>query len=233
MDEESRLPKKHVLSVDISNQGTAITPADLEKYFRHLSIFNVHYDANAQIIQLNPGLPRVLAFNETGFNGTGDDLYRIQGWQFLLSGGGLYGHLDFSFTAGHEDGSASPRFLSPTYNGGGGPGIRKQLKILLDFMNSLPLEKMRPDNSIVVGGADRWSVLAWGDHAYAVWLPGEGPVSPLLALPAGDWRVDWVDILSGSVTSHSINASKWVTPLSGNRRGGGVALRVVRPGTAP
>ena len=80
IDEELRLPKRHVLGVDLSNQGTVVAPEDLTGDFAPLSIFNVHYDANAQILSLNPRLPKLLSFNETGFNGTGDDLYRVQGW---------------------------------------------------------------------------------------------------------------------------------------------------------
>ena len=29
----------------------------------------------------------------------------MEGWEFLLAGGGLYNNLDYSFTAGHEDGT--------------------------------------------------------------------------------------------------------------------------------
>ena len=76
-------------------------------------------------MRANPKIPRLLAFNETGFNGTAADNYRTQGWNFLLSGGGMYGNLDFSFTAGHEDGTATPRFTG-NYNAGGSPAIRAQ-----------------------------------------------------------------------------------------------------------
>lgn len=235
VDEESRLPKKHVLSVDLCNQGTVVPAAELGKYWTNVSIFNVHYDANAQILSLNPSLPRLLAFNETGFNGTADGPYRVQGWRFLLSGGGLYGNLDYSFSVGHEDGTATPKFSKSkyNYNCGGSSALRDQLAILLRFMNGLPLEKMVPDNTAVVGGAESWSVLAWPGNAYAVWLPGEGPVSPMMALPEGHWRVEWVDILSGSVTAHDIVVREWGITLTGTRRGGGVALRILRASSGP
>ena len=232
-DEESRLGKRHLLSVDLCNQGTIITSVDLERDFGNLSIFSVHYDGNAQILSLNPGLPKVLAFNETGFNRVADDLYRVQGWQFLLAGGGLYGHLDFSFTVGHEDGTATPRFLSSTYNGGGSAELRKQLRILLDFMRSIPFEKMEPDNGVVAGGAERWSALAWPGQAYAVWLPGDGPVSPLLNIPAGNWRADGIDILTGAVTSQTLAGKSWVKTFNGTRHGGGLALRILPQTTTP
>ena len=227
-DEESRLANRHLLDVDICNQGTVITQEDLEKYFGALSIFSVHYDANAEILRLNPNLPKILAFNETGFNGTKDDDYRTQGWRFLLSGGGLYGHLDFSFTVGHEDGSATPRFRNASYDGGGSAALRKQLKILLDFMHSVPFEHMLLDNGVVVGGADSWNAMVWPDHAYAIWFPGEGPIAPKVTIPKGDWCVEWVNILSGEVTSSVVSPKSWITTLNGTRRGGGVGLRVRR-----
>jgi len=231
-DEESHLTNRHLLGVDICNQGTVITQNDLEKYFGSISVFSVHYDANAEILRLNPSLPKILAFNETGFNGTKDDHYRTQGWRFLLSGGGLYGNLDFSFTVGHEDGSATPRFSNASYDGGGSATLRKQLRILSDFMHSIPFERMEADTSVVVGGADSWNALAWADHAYAVWFPGEGPFAPKVTIPRGDWRVEWIDILSGEVTSSLLSPKSWTTTLNGTRRGGGAALRILRQAPA-
>ncbi len=231
-DEETRLPSRHLLSVDLTNQGSPITQSDLSGYFAKISVFNVHYDANGQILQSNPSLPRLLAFNETGFNGAGDDFYRTQGWNFMLSGGGLYGNLDFSFVVGHEDGSGTPGFTG-SYNAGGGPAIRGQMKVLLDFMRALPLRAMKPDNGVVVGGADSWRALAGPGEAYAVWFPGEGPISPQVAVPKGQWRADWVDILTGAVTSEAFTPTTWITTLKGVRHGGGAALRIVRSGTGP
>lgn len=224
-DEESRLPKKHLLSVDLTNQGSPVPASELRDYFERVSIFNVHYDANAEILRANPKIDRLLAFNETGFNGTADDNYRTQGWNFLLSGGGLYGNLDFSFTAGHEDGTATPRFTG-NYDAGGSAAIRAQLRILLDFMHSLPLEKMHPQNDIVVGAADSWSALGSPGKAYAVWFPGEGAIAPLIAVPPGKWRAEWVDILTGAVTREDFTQVKWISKLHGVRKGGGVALRI-------
>lgn len=229
--EEAGLPKKHMMSVDYTNQGAPIPAAHLRDYFDHISSFNVHYDANAQILGDNPALDRVLAFNETGFNGTSDDGYRTQGWNFLLSGGGMYGNLDFGFTVDHEDGTATPRFTG-NYNAGGSPAIRAQLRILLDFMRLLPLEAMHPQNDVVVGGADSWRVLAAPGKAYAVWFPGEGPIEPVIAVPEGRWRAEWVDILTGAVTRESFTQTKWISTLHGTRHGGGVALCIVPESSA-
>jgi hypothetical protein len=224
-NEESRLPLKHLMSVDITNQGSSIRETELRRYFSKLSVFNVHYDANADMLRANPNLGRLLAMNETGFNGTEDTNYRTQGWNFLLSGGGLYGNLDFSFSVGHEDGTGTPRYTGD-YNAGGGAAIRAQMRILLDFMRSLPLEAMQPDNGIVVGGADSWAALAAPGKAYAVWFPGDGPIAPVIAVSAGRGRAEWVDILTGAVTTETFTQKSWISTLHGTRRGGGVALRV-------
>ncbi len=231
-DEESRLPNRHVLCVDISNQGTVITPDDLTRFFPQVDGFNVHYDANADSLTLNPSLPRYLAFNETGFNGMSDEAYRVQGWRYLLAGGAVYSHLDFSFTAGYEDGTATPVFTG-TYNAGGSPALRRQLKVLLDFMRSIPFVQMRRDDSVVVGGADSWIALAQPGVAWAFWFPGEGPITPGLALPPGWYRAEWVDILTGGVTTLHYEAREWLATLPGVRHGGGVALRVFAEDAEP
>jgi len=202
-----------------------VSADDLTRYFGQVDGFNVHYDANADSLSLNPALPRYLAFNETGFNGTGDDAYRVQGWRYLMAGGAVYSHLDFSFTVGHEDGTAVPAF-GGTYNGGGSAALRRQLKILLDFMHSIPFVHMQRDDSTVVGGADGWVALAQPGVAWAFWFPGEGPIAPGIALPPGRYRAEWVDILSGAVTVQRYEAREWVATVPGVRRGGGAALRI-------
>ena len=230
VDEETRLRRRHLLGVDVSNQGTALTPADLAGAFRNLSVFTYHYDANADSLQLNRGVARAIGFNETGFNGVRDDAYRTQGWNYLLSGGSLYGNLDFSFTVGHEDGTDTPRFSTPLYDSGGCPALRGQLAILHSFVDSLPFVRMHPDDAFVVGGADAWRALVAPGVAYAVWLPGAGPVEVTLALSPGEWRFEWVDILTGEVTAETRRHESWATKLRGERRGGGAALRVFRVG---
>ncbi len=54
---------------------------------------------------LNYSLNKVIGDHETGFKGTNDLPYRVEAWEFMLAGGGLYNHLDYSFTVGDEDGT--------------------------------------------------------------------------------------------------------------------------------
>ena len=89
---ESSLPNRHL----IANNGHA-TP--------HLSILNTHYDRDCSFVRNNYGRNLVIGYDETGFDGPDDHSYRRQGWNFLLSGGGLYDNLDWSFSVAHPDGT--------------------------------------------------------------------------------------------------------------------------------
>jgi hypothetical protein len=95
---------------------------------------------------MNWHLNKVIGDNETGFRGTNDAPYRMEGWDFLIAGGALYNNLDYSFTVGHEDGT----FVYPARQpGGGNPSFRRQMRALRDFMHDLDFVRMKPDNSII------------------------------------------------------------------------------------
>ncbi|HVY72295.1 MAG TPA: DUF6298 domain-containing protein, partial [Verrucomicrobiae bacterium] len=88
-----------------------------------VSILNFHYGSPPRAVAENFGAGRVIGDNETGFRGTNDAPYRMEGWDFILAGGGLYNNLDYSFVAGHEDGT----FVYPASQpGGGNPVFRRQ-----------------------------------------------------------------------------------------------------------
>jgi hypothetical protein len=228
VDEESRLPNRHLLSVDLTNQGYELSTRELSTVFRHIGMFNVHYDANADILKRNRAVERAFAFNETGFNGLADDAYRFQGWNFLFNGGAMYGNLDFSFTVGHEDGTATPRFLNGTYDCGGSATLRSQLAILCRFFNALPVGRMHPDNSMVIGGPDSWLGLSDPGETYAVWFPGTGSFSVQLVIPKGTWKYEWTDILSGEVRTTVDFHDTWAVQKQGVRNGGGAVLKITR-----
>src|SRR5581483_2600579 len=110
-------------------------------------------------VALNFSLERPIADDETGFRGSDDAVYRAEGWNFLLAGGGLYDNLDYSFTTEHEDGTAMPD--AP---GGGGRTLRRQLAVLKRFIDSFDLVAMRPDKSLIAGGVpDKATVQALGN----------------------------------------------------------------------
>ena len=61
-----------------------------------------------------------------------------------MAGGGVYDNLDYSYTVGHEDGTAE--IDAP---GGGGHVLREQLAILARFFDELQFVRMRPDNTVI------------------------------------------------------------------------------------
>ena len=181
---ESSLPNRHL----IANNGHA-TP--------HLSILNAHYDRDGSFVRNNYGRNLVIGYDETGFDGADDYSYRRQGWNFLLSGGGLYDNLDWSFSVAHSDGTETKWDKNL---GGGSPTLRQQLGILLAFLNSLDFISMEPDKGVIAGGVPKSAVaLAEQGRQYAIYLDGGQQASLSLTLPAGAWRAEWVNTRTGQI----------------------------------
>src|SRR5437016_7404634 len=102
---------RHLISQNVANNK-----AKVEDPHPAVSIFNFHYASPPDTVALNYGLGKVIGDNETGFRGTNDLPYRSEAWSFILAGGGLFNHLDYSFVAGHEAGN----FVYPAKQPGGG-----------------------------------------------------------------------------------------------------------------
>ncbi len=165
VEAEKSFPEKHLISLNISNGSQKI-----ENPHRAVSIFNFHYAAPPDAVALNYGLNKVIGDNETGFRGVSDDPYRMEAWDFIVAGGGLYNNLDYSFTVGHEDGSFSYPNTQP---GGGTAALRRQLRFLRDFINGFDFLKMKPDNSVIKSGVpDGMTARALIElsKAYAIYL---------------------------------------------------------------
>lgn len=165
VETEKKLKQQHLISLNIANGSQKI-----ENPHPSVSIFNFHYATPPRAAGINYGLNKVIGDNETGFRGTNDLPYRVEAWSFILAGGGLFNHLDYSFAAGHEDGS----FVYPaTQPGGGNAGFRQQLKTLRDFIYGFDFVRMRPRHSVVKRGIPPNStVLALTEpgQAYAIYL---------------------------------------------------------------
>jgi hypothetical protein len=202
-DAVKRLPKPILLSQNVANRGERIAnphPA--------ISIFNFHYATPPDTVAWNYHLNKVIGENETGFRGTDDEPYRTEGWDFIIAGGGLYNNLDYSFTVGHEDGT----FVFPSAQpGGGGPALRRQLRILRDFVSRFDFIRMRPEPFIIKSGVpESGSARALGEpgKAYAIYLRraasggsfwarwmGSRPLG--IELPSGTWQAEWIDPVTG------------------------------------
>ncbi|MCS7025079.1 MAG: glycoside hydrolase family 5 protein [Bryobacteraceae bacterium] len=165
VEAESRFPIRHLIAQNIANHHQRVTNLD-----PNVSVLNFHYARPPVTVALNYDWNRVIAFDETGFDGTMDAAYRIQGWEFLIAGGAHYNNLDYSFAVGHEDGSQRVGGDQP---GGGGASLRKQLKTLATFLSQFDFIRMKPDPNIVlsVTPADTSvTALAEAGKQYAVYL---------------------------------------------------------------
>jgi hypothetical protein len=142
---ESDLPKKHIISYNYENNHARID--HLPGYY---SLVNFHYAKPEAVLQnLHLNIP--IGDNETGFKGNDDWPYRVEAWRFMLAGGALFNHLDYSFAVGHESGD----FLYSTGQpGGGNAGLRMQFGFLRKMLEDTDFTAMNPDSSFVVSVAE-------------------------------------------------------------------------------
>ena len=135
---EKAFAHQHLISQNVANLKGVV-----QKPYPAVSIFNFHYAGPPDTVGMNNQLNKPIGDNETGFQGIDDGPYRREAWEFILAGGALFSHLDYSFTVGHEDGS----FVLPRGQwGGGSPALRKQLRHLKEFMAGFDFLRMKPDD---------------------------------------------------------------------------------------
>ena len=80
------------------------------------------------------------------------------------------------------------------------PRLRHQLRILSEFLKSLPLADMAPDATVVQHAAGVYAhALSAPSGRYAMYFDGRGPLAVTLDLPAGEYAAGWVDTQTGSV----------------------------------
>jgi hypothetical protein len=220
---ERELPARHLISQNISNGSKSVENPD-----PNISVFNFHYSRPPSAVQMNYGLNRAVGNNETGFDGQLDATYRIQGWDFLVAGGALYNNLDYSFTVGHESGDFHYSAATP---GGGSAQLRHQLGVLKTLFDSLPLQQMHPSDptaTLSAGEEGTVRVLA-SSHDCVIYIhqaqvhSGSKPSYVIdsaerrttlhLTLPAGRYRLRWVNTKTGDVenpTTRALDGSEQV-----------------------
>lgn len=137
---EANLPKKHMISYNYGNSD-GIKKQLYDRY----SILNFHY-ARPDAVLNNHHLNIPIGDNETGFNGTSDWPYRTEAWAFMLAGGALFNHLDYSFAVGHESGNFQYPLSQP---GGGNAGLRMQFGFLRKFLEQIDFLHMVADTSFI------------------------------------------------------------------------------------
>jgi hypothetical protein len=202
LDTEAKLGVHHLISQNIANDKAVV-----EKPHPGISIFNFHYASPPDTVAMNYGLQKVIGDNETGFRGTNNGPYRMEAWDFMMAGGGLFNHLDYSFVAGFENGT----FVYPASQpGGGNPLLRRQFKFLHDTLKSFDFVHMRPGNDRVkvdlpAGVSVRALVQDAGnslvyvrsgldrDNKNAKTRFETGEIALKVTLPAGKFQIQWLD----------------------------------------
>jgi hypothetical protein len=202
---KAALPR-HLVGQNIANFTKAVVEPDA-----NVAFLNFHYARPPVAVAENWRTGRIIGLDETGFDGTLDAVYRIQGWDFLMAGGAHYNNLDYSFVVGHEDGT----FLVPgTAPGGGSVALREQLGILRRFFDGIPFAAMKPAEVVVGEVAAGWSVRALAGEGVTAVYVHSGQVHPnrrprysyattsqamtlRLNLAAGRYEVSWWDTRSG------------------------------------
>ena len=191
VETERDLPVKHLIAQNIANNTARITAPH-----PGVSIFNFHYATPPDAVGENYALAKVIGDDETGFRGIRDQTYRTEGWDFVIAGGALYNNLDYSFAVGHEDGS----FVYPdTQPGGGSAALRRQLRVLKDFIEGFDFVRMSPNMSAIKGGVPRSGTaraLVEPNRAMAIYVRKESPTGP--------WSARWTGILTAPVSGEYV-----------------------------
>jgi len=222
-DAEADFECKHLIAQNIANKYEKITdPNPL------VSIFNFHYAKPPNTVTDNYALNKVIGDDETGFAGSEPTPYRLEGWDFIIAGGAVYDNLDYSFTVGHEDGTAE--INAP---GSGGAVLHKQLRILIDFINGFDFIKMKPDNSVIKGGVpDKATAraLVRAGRAYAIYING-GSRTPLkVDLPRGRYVAEWLNTKTGKIDKQeAFEHTGGSRTLKSPKYKDDIALRILRP----
>jgi hypothetical protein len=196
---EALFPARHLIA-----QGIAVRSAKVEKPNPRVAIFNFH-SARPESVALNYPLNKPVADDETGGRGRSDFSFRSEAWEFMLAGGAVFSHLDFSFTCARPDGMHQ---LSDE-PGGGGPALRRQLQVLKKFLEGFDFIRLKPDTNVVRGvrlldtartqQLVRVQALVEPGVAYAIYVNGRGPCELSLDLPSGIYRAEWINTTNGAV----------------------------------
>ena len=196
---EAPFPARHLIA-----QGIATRSAKIEKPNPHVSIFNFH-SARPESVTLNYALNKPIADDETGGQGRNDFSFRKEAWEFMLAGGAVFDHLDFSFTCARPDGTH--RLTSEP--GGGGPALRQQLQVLKEVIESFNFIRMKPDTGVVQNirvfnaaqspASGTAHALSEPGAAYVIYVSGHGPCELNLDLPSGAYRAEWINTKNGTI----------------------------------
>lgn len=184
---EKTLPKKHLISQNIQNGASVVSDPH-----PNVSVFNWHYAYPPVTVGYNYFLNKPIGDNETGFRGVSDSTYRFEGWRFMMAGGALFNHLDYSFAPGFESGNFK---YDTTQPGGGSDALRKQYGYLKSFIEGFNFISMKPDTTLL--DDLRGNALVEDGKQYAVYFIGDGRDSLELKIPDGKYAVSFLHPQTG------------------------------------
>lgn len=230
---EKKLPKKHLIAQQI--EGSLHGPCDFSNDKR-ISVITCQYvymaygEQEGGMLGLDHkyALNKPIELNETYFYPTwytGDSISasRVEAWEFIVGGGGSFNQLNGRYTVDNPAGNTPDN-----------KKICNQLKTLKEFMYSFDFAKMRQDKEFVAGAIPKGSFcrsIGWRGNQYALYLhhstyvkhgndsaaynvtPGAYTDTLLLKLPAGRYKAEWINPVSGVILR-----SELINQKSGNRK---------------
>ena len=174
---------------------------------------------------MNYHFDKVIGFNETGFAGKADATYRRQAWRFMLAGGALFNHLDYSFSVGNENGQDTA-YSAP---GGGSPALRQQLGVLKNFMHSLDLTSMAPDATWIKSARGAFvQALSNRCDQYALYAEGISSFRLVLNIPKGNYLAEWTHPSDGRKTKEQFTHAEGEKILASPLGTGEATLKLTR-----
>jgi hypothetical protein len=189
---EASLPSRHVIVWNYPNTSTAVVNPNPA-----VSVFSFQHAFPPTPVELNYRFNKAVAFDQN-HQGISTVDARREAWAFILSGGALYNHLDWSFTP--DDPAGSGKTVQP---GGrySGEEIRSQLTALMTFIQSFDLVRMRPNNALVEGVPQGATVYALVDPgaAYAVYVMNGREAKLSLEIGAGRYHAEWLNPRTGTI----------------------------------
>ena len=219
-DEESKLSKKHLIAQNFCNYGQSISEFD-----KNVDIMNFHY-VLPEAVQWNYGYNKPISFDESGFSQKEESTYRKQAWRFILAGGAVFNNLDYSFVAGHEDGS----FEENSSPGLGTKSLRKQFKFLKEFIAELNFIDMQPAKHLIVHVPGFiFQGLAEDGKIYAFYFEGRGRCKAEIKIPDGNYKVEWWNPEEGElIKSETMKAKNGLLLADGPFVEEDIALKIIK-----
>ena len=183
-----------------------------------VSMINFHY-ALPGAVQMNMELGGVIGLDETGFMPHEDALYIDQAWRFILSGGGLYNNLDYSFTSDCEQGNWS---IPETNPGWGGVSFRAKLSVLVEAINLVPFQQMEFSGTIL--DTSNKELKQYGlqkeGEIYLLFVENLMEAELIPRVPPSSYEVSFINVDTGDKNTETVNLGNEqaiISPFTGDR----------------